>query len=132
MHLLHRTITWRRLAEDAAPLKAGNLPCLAARKRSLRYCEKGLFQKSPLKSRAVHGATICDVIFPINTQYGAKSRHSRENGNLEALAPIGFEFMKHPRTGRLTRRTRATNERTGIATAWRHRVFTQLGLFIVL
>ena len=28
---------------------------------------KSLFQKSPLKSRAVHGATICDVIIPINT-----------------------------------------------------------------
>ena len=28
---------------------------------------KSLFQKSPLKSRAVHGATICDVILPINT-----------------------------------------------------------------
>ena len=28
---------------------------------------KSLFQKSPLKSRAVHGATICDVILPNNT-----------------------------------------------------------------
>ncbi len=58
-------------------------------------CRSGVFEESPLKSRAVHGATICDVILPINTQYGAKSRHSRENGNLEALVPIGFEFMKH-------------------------------------
>ena len=28
---------------------------------------KSLFQKSPLKSRAVRGATICDVILPNNT-----------------------------------------------------------------
>ena len=28
---------------------------------------QSLFEKSPLKSRAVHGATICDVILPINT-----------------------------------------------------------------
>ena len=28
---------------------------------------KSLFQKSPLMSRAVHGATICDVILPIDT-----------------------------------------------------------------
>ena len=55
-----------------------------------------MFQKSPLKNQAVHDATIYDINPPINTQYGAKSRHSRENGNLEALAPIGFEFMKHP------------------------------------
>ena len=55
-----------------------------------------LFPKSPLKNQAVHGATIYDINPPITTQYGAISRHSRENGNLEALAPIGFEFMKHP------------------------------------
>ena len=31
----------------------------------------------------------------------AKSRHSRENGNLEALVPIGFEFMKQALQTRL-------------------------------
>ena len=55
---------------------------------------KSLFQKSPLKSRTVHGATIYDINPPINTQYGRKSRHSRENGNLEVGVPVGFEFMK--------------------------------------
>ena len=59
-----------------------------------------LFQKSPLKNQAVHGATIYDINPPINTQYGRKSRHSRENGNLEAGVPVGFELVKHPPCGR--------------------------------
>ena len=55
---------------------------------------KSLFQKSPLKNRAVHCATIYDISPSITTVYVPKSRHSRENGNLEAGVPVGFELMK--------------------------------------
>ena len=63
---------------------------------------KSLFQKSPLMNQAVHGATIYDINLPINTQYGRKSRHSRENGNqspelvkqtLETRLPNGREAV---------------------------------------
>ena len=83
---------------------------------------KSLFQKSPLKSRAVHGATIYDVVLPINTQYGAKPRHSRENGNLEAGVPIGFEFMKQA----LETRRYGMEIRGAVKTNWHYTSMTAM------
>ena len=64
--------------------------------RYKRRVSQSLFQKSPLKNRAVHCEAIYDISPPITTVYVPKSRHSRENGNLEAGVSVGFELVKHP------------------------------------
>ena len=72
-----------------------------------------VFHKSPLKSQAVDGATIYDISLAINTEYGAKSRHSRENGNLEAGIPVGFKFVKHALRSRSAARFSCASHDTG-------------------